>query len=265
MILPRLLGESFHEIDTRPPRKNADIDLLPLSVADGNRETIALLIEANGTIYDDSHWWRWITRMVVQLGVPVHFSEFYGHWEQHYLPKACREGCGFWQVLEQQLKDFGMSAGTCAELLAAARSRRSCLDRGIRLFPGVARTLAHLRGNNVTLIALANSPCTGDEFRECLQRTGVFRYFDALYTAQELGQRISDAESLCEILRQLDVQPSEAAFASNCVMHRQAAAEVGLLTIGFDGPPICATDLCLDRFSDLLDHLSFRRLHRQAG
>jgi FMN phosphatase YigB (HAD superfamily) len=266
MMLPHLVGEVSHEFDgwqrDRLAGTQADAEPNPCPF---QREIDALLIEVNGIIYDDTHWWRWLTRTVAHLGVPTRFEPFYRHWEQDYLPKVCCEGLGFWEALEQQLLDCGLSPGTCNELLTAARSRRRCLDNGVRTLPDILPTLAELTVHEVELVALANRPSTAEEFHACLERLGVAAFFDRWHTSLELGRSIATPAALRQIVDRMGVRPARAVFLSSCETHREAARRTGLLTAGYEGPHGHGADLQLERFRDLVSQFRLRESRREAA
>ena len=109
------------------------------------------------------------------------------------------------------------------------------------------------------LILATNAAASGEALvRKALERVGLEEYFDAVFTARELGMRKPDPAFFQVMLRTLDCAPHEAAMVGDDYQADVAGAKrAGLWTVWFNpagtSPPVgspIATDV---EIQDLLE------------
>jgi HAD superfamily hydrolase (TIGR01509 family) len=130
----------------------------------------ALLWDNDGVLVDTEHLYFQATQHVLaSAGVELT--------EQQYIDHFLVEGRGAWHLLEER----GVGAGEIARL----RDERNdfygrLLREGPRMIPGVAETLAALRGRYVMGVVTSSRK---DHFDLIHEHTGLLQYFDFVLTA----------------------------------------------------------------------------------
>jgi HAD superfamily hydrolase (TIGR01509 family) len=132
----------------------------------------AILWDNDGVLVDTEHLYFQATqRVLASAGVSLT--------EQQYIDHFLVEGRGAWHLLEER--------GAGADEIARLREERNelygrLLCQGPRVIPGIAETLAALRGRYVMGVVTSSRK---DHFDLIHEHTGLLQYFDFVLTAND--------------------------------------------------------------------------------
>jgi len=99
------------------------------------------------------------------------------------------------------------------------------------LFPGIHQMLADVRALGLKMGILSNARSDW-AIREITNRLDIVRYFDAIVTSPQVGFRKPRPEPFREVLKELDLNPSEAVMIGNSIeADITGARRLGLKTI----------------------------------
>jgi HAD superfamily hydrolase (TIGR01509 family) len=110
------------------------------------------------------------------------------------------------------------------------RHHPESLRRGTKLLPGAIGILRHLKSRGY-LLAVASNRATKFS-RLVVRHLRIAKYFDLVLCRDRVPRPKPFPDILHEILRQLDVRPSEAVFVGDMVVDIQAGKRAGIDTVG---------------------------------
>lgn len=135
-------------------------------------------------------------------------------------------GRGIGVLAERCLEAVGAAAARHAEALASLGAHYERLNgAAARAYPGVAEGLAALRAGGVALACVTNKP---ERYtRPLLERAGLAGRFDAVITADRVGQRKPHPEPFLAACRALGVSAAEAVAIGDSANDALAARAAG--------------------------------------
>jgi hypothetical protein len=97
-----------------------------------------ILFDTGDVLFDQTAWWRWVVRLLWQLGTPIQYSDLCHTWKTEFLGDVACGDCEYWDAVRALMRRVGLTAGQIDELVLASQTKhRQFLDT-IRPLPGVA-------------------------------------------------------------------------------------------------------------------------------
>lgn len=141
---------------------------------------------------------------------------------------ALNQRLGFWDLVLPP--DRRSDAALLAELRTATRRHwPDVLASHVRVFPGLADTLAGLRRAGVALGIYTGS--RGESFAP-LEQAGLLAQFEVVVTAAEVTAPKPHPEGLQRCAEALGIAPAEAAYVGDAADDMAAALAAGMLAVG---------------------------------
>ena len=212
-----------------------------------------LLLDACNVLYDDTHWRRWLLRLLLRLGLRTEYGPFFRLFDRDYLDAVYRGQRPFGEALEAFLVSVGLSAGQAEEVHRGLDSYRRLSDAGKRPLIGVRKTLARLSSSGVKLAVFCNSEHSGEAVREQLAETLGEGPFAAVLSSRDLQCTMPAAACYRAALAALELPAAEAAFVGHDARELRGAAAQGLATIAFNGDRDARANIYLQCFEDLIE------------
>jgi hypothetical protein len=223
----------------------------------------ALMIDVGGVVYDDTSWWRWLVQLMTHAGVRVRHDVLSEDWESEYLRHSERDNEAFWNALRKCLMRWGLTAGCCDEVQAAAIAQQKHWEATLHAFHGVDVTLGDLAQQGIPMIGVADASCSRqiccDGSTPCLSRPSSTRRSPrAIPVARCWTHRSTDRRSAQSLAG------AAVALISSKPRHLHAAHLAGLTTIAVNCIGHFRADLCLGHVAALPRQLSYQ-CGRQAA
>ncbi len=195
-----------------------DGDLVQIEV---NRplEVRAVVFDVDGTLIDTLEAYRVCTeKAFAPLGVPVTIDIIRHYFATHQ---------PFWESL---LPADQADRETILPNLEAEALRHfpDALQTHGKVFPNLAQTLHRLRRKSLKLGIFTGSTCA---VLEPLREQDLLSCFDAVTTGEDIDRHKPHPEGLHHCLRQLGVEPREAAYVGDTTMDIQACRAAGTKSI----------------------------------
>ena len=223
-----------------------------LGCAAAPKPIAGIIFDVENVLYDATLWRRWLLRLVNQLGRPAEYETFYRAWDRDYLGDV---HCGrreFTEALQAFLLASGLSWAQMDEAEAASRIQRQKLDRRLRPWPGVTKTIAALDGQGLRLAAWFDTCQPAVELTRRLDGLALGGHFHAVLSSIELECAQPAAQCYFKALASLELAAGETLYVSRDAARLAAARAVGLWTAAFNFQPHAAADFHLTRFEELL-------------
>lgn len=211
-----------------------------------------IIFDVENVLHDATLWRRWLLRLVNQLGRPAEYEAFYRAWDRDYLVDV---HCGrreFTEALQAFLLASGLSWAQLDEAEAASRIQREELDRRLRPWPGVAKTLAALDDRGLRLAAWFDTCLPAAELIQRLEPLGLGSHFHAVLSSIELECAQPAAQCYFKALASLELRAAETLYVSGDAARLAAARSLGMRTAAFNSQPHAQADFHLTRFEELL-------------
>ncbi len=222
--MKRILGAREHDGKGTPAGVPATWPRTPIRMA-----ARGLIFAAAEVLYDDSMWLRWLHGQLRRENGGKTFQELKQTWNQ--VSRDFFAGKSeFRLALEFLFDSLDVSIRLRAELAMAAHSRRTRLAAEARPFVGVATAFRQLADQGYRLAILANSECTGAQFRRHLQMHGLTQCH-AIATSCDLGIAKPDARAYLNAAALLGMPLEDLVYVAADEDDISGAQDVGLRTI----------------------------------
>jgi len=109
-----------------------------------------------------------------------------------------------------------------------------------RWLPGAEALLADLREAGCSMHAFSNYPIW---YRMIEERLGLSRFLDWTFVSCETGLRKPDSRCYVAVLRELDVTADQCVFVDDHVRNCEAARQIGIRSVVFEGMDALRTSL----------------------
>lgn len=180
------------------------------------------------------------------------------HFGKEYLAVSHVKGLvgqGARNLVERALSDGSDEDVERGLELFLAYNRAHIADK-TALYPGVAETLAALKGMGIRQGVISNK--NEELCRELLSRLGVGGYFEAVMGADSCPFRKPSPKPVLKLLEDLGVAPAEAMMVGDSINDVAAGNGAGVITVGcaygYGGlPELAQADYLVDGFRDILE------------
>lgn len=224
-----------------------------------------LVFDAEDVLFDASTWQRWLIKLLSRLGLHTHYQSFFRVWQEEYLCDVHQGNRQYWDAMRTFLMSAGLAKGQIDEVIAAGRKRYELLQTPTLPMPGARETIAKLNALGVTLGILSDSDSPAPVVLQRLKKLGFGSPFRIAVSSIDLGSCMPDPQNYQSVLSGMQLSPSEVAFIGHSRKELSGAAKLGMKTIAINFDKDVRADLYLQRFSDLLPHLTFHGQRMLAG
>ena len=211
-----------------------------------------LLVDVPDVLYDDTLWRRWLLRLVQNLGVAADYANFFRAWDDAYLRDVHRGRREATEAFQAFLLARGLSWAQIDEVEAASRIQHRTIERAIRPWPGVVRTIGQLSARGLPMVAWADAPCPAARLIERLERLELAQAFRGVLSSFDLDCIQPQPQCYEAALDCLGLAAERVVYVGHDAQHLAGAKAVGLWTIAFNHEPAATADMHLARFDDLL-------------
>ncbi len=213
----------------------------------------ALVFDMGDVLYDASMWRRWLFQLLARHGLRSNFQAFYAVWEYDYLPQINTGAEDYWVAMRRFLLAAGLPSGSCEEIIAAGLAKRRRFQQTIRPLTGVQNALAALATQGFQLAAVSNTPETGEELFDKLQRLNIDRYFSTCVSSLDVGHSMPHGAVYTRALNSLQCIPADAAFVGHTPFELAGATAIGMHTLSVNCPPEISATWRLETFGQIVD------------
>lgn len=224
----------------------------------------ALMIDVGGVVYDDTCWWRWLVQLMTHADVRVRHDVLSEDWESEYLRHSDRGEEAFWNALRKCLMRWGLTAGCCDEVQAAAIAQQKHWEATLHAFHGVEVTLGDLAQQGIPMIGVADASCSRNDLLRRLHALSLASFFDSAVSASDFGCSLLDASFYQQAITAHRLVDAAVALISSKPRHLYAAHLAGLTTIAVNCIGHFRADLCLGHVAALPRQLRYQ-CGRQAA
>ncbi len=211
----------------------------------------AILFDPENVFYDDTLWRRWLRQLLLRMGTPAPFPEFFSRWDLHFRKEVDLGLRDYWDVLRDFLLDAGLADRQIDEVFCAGVCRKQRFESGRRCLPGVNETLRQLSSARVGLYVLANTPCKAEALGSQLAEMGVNAKFHGMATSRDVGHVMPQHAFFRDAVTQFDLDPHATAFVGSDPLRLRGAARLGLTTIAYNVASDDCARFTLERLSEL--------------
>lgn len=136
-----------------------------------------------------------------------------------------------------------------------ARGKQALIDddANVVFFDGVPQTLAELKQRGYLLGIVTDTANSISAKLSWFERGGFGHVWDSIISSMDIGVRKPDPTIYTAALRQLGLQPNEAAFVGHRNYELEGARAVGMPTVAFNYDPDAKADCYIETFSGLLE------------
>ncbi|MGB9894745.1 MAG: HAD family hydrolase [Thermoproteota archaeon] len=110
------------------------------------------------------------------------------------------------------------------------------LPKYVKLYPGVKETLSYLRGRGIKMAVVSNG--SKSEIPKYLKNGGIYEFFQAIITADDVKEPKPAPEPVLKALRELNVSKERGLMIGDTLIDgisaRRAGVKVALLTWGIE-------------------------------
>lgn len=129
-------------------------------------------------------------------------------------------------------------------------------ENGIPIIPGVKELLTALKEKGYRLAIASSSPQAYIEL--CTKKTGIFEYFDVLFSAERVARPKPAPDVFLAAARQMNVSPEECLVVEDSENGSRAAKAAGMYCMGFYNPDsgnqdLSAADQIFDSYEVFLE------------
>jgi putative hydrolase of the HAD superfamily len=125
----------------------------------------------------------------------------------------------------------------------------------VELVPGAVEALEAIEGQYICCLASNAGDSDAALMAQALDRAGIRRYFDHLWTSRELGANKPDTRFFQAVLQNLRLAPTECVFVGNDYQKDIVPAKASGMRTVWLAPPALADDSAADRTIARLEEL----------
>ncbi len=149
---------------------------------------------------------------------------------------------------ESILNIYGISQ---PELVARGKQALIDDDANVTFFEGVPETLLSLKAQGFLLGIVTDTANSITAKLSWFERGGFGHVWDSIISSMDIGVRKPDPSIYYAALRQLGLEPGQAAFVGHRTVELDGARAVGIPTIAFNYDPDARADCYIEQFCEL--------------
>lgn len=218
-----------------------------------------VVFDMGDVLFDATAWRRKLLQLLRHMGLQTGYRSLFRLWDRDFLDAVHCGRRDYAEAFVAFLREAGLSGGQVDEVVAASNQFKRTLEADVRLFPGVAKTLEHLRTTGLKLAVLTDSESSAALVHERLRGLGIGHFFDVVTSSVELGHTKPHPTGYLATLERLQLAPARTAFVGHDAEELRGARRCGLATIAFNYDRDASADCRIAHFQDLTVLFTGRR------